>query len=38
MSGGVEVDEEEIIERIVDRVVCRWCDKDDGVVEYQAER
>lgn len=38
LSGGVEVDEEEIIDRVVERVVCRWCDRDDGIVEDQAER
>lgn len=38
LSGIVEVDEEEIIDRVIDRVVCRWCDRDDGVTEVQTER
>jgi hypothetical protein len=31
LSGDVNVDEEDILERAVDRVVCRWCDREDGV-------
>ena len=38
LSGGVEVDEEEILDREIERVVCRWCDRDDGVVQVQADR
>ena len=38
LSGGVEVDEEEILDRVIERVVCRWCDRDDGVVQVQADR
>ena len=43
LSGAVTVDEEEILDRSVERVVCRWCDRDDGIEvadgdEPQAER
>jgi ribosomal protein L44E len=31
LAGQMNVDEEETISRIVLRVVCRWCDRDDGV-------
>lgn len=37
-AGNVNVDEEEVIEREVTRVVCRWCDSEDQVVEMAAER
>ena len=32
LGGEVEVDEEEVIERDVDQVVCRWCGSSDAVV------
>ena len=32
-SGTVTVDEEEILERTIERVVCRWCDRSDAVEE-----
>ena len=35
LSGAVAVDEEEVLERSIDRVVCRWCDRSDSVVEAQ---
>ncbi len=31
LSGEMSVDEEEVLESTVDRVVCRWCDRDDGI-------
>ncbi|MDJ0790745.1 MAG: hypothetical protein QNJ71_02510 [Acidimicrobiia bacterium] len=31
LSGQVTVEEEDVFERSIDRVVCRWCDRDDGV-------
>ncbi len=31
LGGDLEVDEEEIVSATVDRVVCRWCERDDGV-------
>lgn len=33
LAGNVEIDEEEILDRIVDRVMCRWCDRSDTVAE-----
>ena len=33
LSGTVTVDEEEILERTIERVVCRWCDRSDAVEE-----
>ena len=31
LAGEVTIDEEEILDRTVTRVVCRWCDRDDGI-------
>jgi hypothetical protein len=31
LGGDVEIDEEEVLDRKIERVVCRWCDRDDGV-------
>lgn len=38
LAGEVVIEEEEILERSVERVVCRWCESGDEVVEYQADR
>ena len=32
LGGEVEVEEEEVLERDVDQVVCRWCGSSDAVV------
>jgi len=32
LGGEMAVEEEEILERRVERVVCRWCDRADAVV------
>lgn len=38
LGGHIAVESEEILSRSVDRVVCRWCDRFDAVVEVQPER
>lgn len=38
LGGGVTIEDEEIIERTVERVVCRWCESSDAVVEVQPDR
>ena len=38
LGGVVEVDEEEILERTIDRVVCRWCDRSDAIETVHTER
>ena len=35
LGGEASVDEEEVLEREVERIVCRWCERADGVVEDQ---
>jgi ABC-type cobalamin/Fe3+-siderophores transport system ATPase subunit len=31
LAGEVSVDDEQIVARTVDRVVCRWCERDDAI-------
>ena len=31
LAGDVSIDEEAILNRTIDRIVCRWCDRDDGI-------
>ncbi len=33
LGGDLQVDEEEILERVVERVVCRWCERADAIEE-----
>jgi transposase len=33
LGGDDTVEEEEVLERTVERVVCRWCGSSDSVVE-----
>jgi hypothetical protein len=37
LGGDVVVDDEEILSRSVDKVVCRWCDRSDSVIEIQPD-
>jgi hypothetical protein len=37
LGGEVAVEDEEIITRTVESVVCRWCDRSDSVVEAQPD-
>ena len=31
LGGDMEVEEDEVLSSAVERVVCRWCDRDDGI-------
>jgi len=31
LGGDLAIDEEEILDRTVEQVVCRWCDRSDGI-------
>ncbi len=31
LGGDIEIEEEEVIDRTVERIVCRWCERDDTV-------
>lgn len=33
LGGDGVVEEEEVLERVVEKVVCRWCGSSDAVVE-----
>lgn len=38
LAGHITIDEEEILERTIERVVCRWCDRADSVEEVHDDR
>lgn len=31
LGGELAVDEEVVLDRVVESVVCRWCDRSDGI-------
>ncbi len=31
LGGEIAVEEEEILDREIEKVVCRWCDRSDGI-------
>lgn len=33
LAGEMSVDEEEVLDLRIERVVCRWCQRDDAIVE-----
>ena len=37
LGGDLTVEEEDVLEREVESVVCRWCGTSDRVVEAEAE-
>ena len=37
LGGDVIVEDEDILARTVDKVVCRWCDQSDSVIEIQPD-
>lgn len=38
LAGRVTVEEEEILERTIELIVCRWCDRSDAIEEVQIDR
>ncbi len=32
LAGEMSVDEEEVLESHIERIVCRWCQRDDDIV------
>ncbi|MPZ53117.1 MAG: hypothetical protein GEU79_10375 [Acidimicrobiia bacterium] len=36
LGGELNIEEEEILERTVDSVTCRWCDRSDGIEEISS--
>jgi hypothetical protein len=36
LAGEVTIEEEEVLERDVERVVCRWCGSADQIVEEES--
>lgn len=35
LGGDVEVETEDILERTVESITCRWCDRSDGIEDYE---
>lgn len=35
LGGEVEIETEEILARTVESITCRWCDRSDGVEDYE---
>ena len=33
LGGDLTIDEEEVLDRTVEKVTCRWCDRSDGIEE-----
>lgn len=31
LAGDLTVDEDEVLERVIERVVCRWCQRSDSI-------
>ena len=31
LGGEIQVEEEDVLSRTVERVVCRWCERDDAI-------
>ncbi len=36
LGGELQVEEEEVLERTVERIVCRWCGSSTAVVDEEA--
>jgi transposase len=34
LGGDLEVEEDETLERSVESVTCRWCNRSDGIEEF----
>ena len=37
LGGELSIEEEEVLDRDVDRIVCRWCGSADSIVEVEDE-
>ncbi|MDH4116551.1 MAG: hypothetical protein OEX04_19710 [Acidimicrobiia bacterium] len=31
LGGDLEIESEEILDRVIEEVRCRWCDRSDGI-------
>jgi hypothetical protein len=38
LAGRVTVEEEEILDRTIEQIVCRWCDRSDAIEVVQIDR
>ena len=37
LGGELEVEEEEVLERSVENIVCRWCGSSDAIADVDSE-
>lgn len=37
LGGEITIEDEEIVSRTLNKVVCRWCERSDTVVETQQD-
>jgi hypothetical protein len=37
LGGELSIEEEEVLAREVEQVVCRWCGNSDQIVEYEVQ-
>jgi hypothetical protein len=38
LGGAVTIEDESVLSRTIDKVVCRWCDSPDQVVAIEDDR
>ncbi len=34
LGGDLQIESEDILEQQIESIVCRWCDRSDGIEEY----
>ena len=34
LGGDLQIESEDILEQEIESIVCRWCDRSDGIEEY----
>ena len=37
LGGDLQIEEEEVLERTVDKIVCRWCGSSEAIVDESRE-
>jgi hypothetical protein len=37
LGGDLEIDEDETLDRAIESVTCRWCDRSDGIEEFSLD-
>ncbi|HVR32859.1 MAG TPA: hypothetical protein VMS74_09140 [Acidimicrobiia bacterium] len=37
LGGDLEIEEDETLDRAIESVTCRWCDRSDGIEEFSLD-